>query len=346
MAAELSKDFTAEGVSAILGVSGGGDAEFTVTGDLVGTIVIERDQGGGLSWQVVAGPFSTPADAVAAAGVIRGRGVSDNYRAHCTAYTSGTGTVRLAVSTEFEWAIYSEQSRLLGSLDDTGVFYAAGGMVVGDDITASDLAVYSNLDVLGTSLFESTVAVDGTFLTSSLSLTQSGVGSKGGVTITSSEQGNSVVHKTVLTFTATPLTVTDALAYASSKIYDFPEGHIMVLGAVGSLQFAVTSARAGTINDNAGLSWGVGSVAASNITLATTMVDIIPITAKTLAAATTAINTASNAVLAAAIRFDGTGTAADAYLNVAFPTNTDIDADGTMTVTGTITITWLNLGDY
>lgn len=176
--------------------------------------------------------------------------------------------------------------------------------------------------------------------------TTSGVGAANGATVTAVEQGGGVVHKTVLTLAATPISVADANAYGSTKVYDFPEGRIAVIGVTSSLQFAVTSARAGTINDNASLTWAVGSAAASNATLSGTMVDMIPKTTKVLSAATTALNTASTAALAASAQFNGTGTAVDANLNVGFETGTDIDADGTLTATGTITITWINLGDY
>jgi hypothetical protein len=38
-------------------------------------------------------------------------------------------------------------------------------------------------------------------------------------------------------------------------------------------------------------------------------------------------------------------TPVDLYLNLAFATGTDIDADGVLTVTGTITLLWENWGD-
>lgn len=154
------------------------------------------------------------------------------------------------------------------------------------------------------------------------------------------------VHRTTITLSAMALTVTDALAYASQKLYDFPAGRILIMGTTGSLAFSVTSARASTINDNAAMDWSVGSAAASNVTLATTMVDLLPKVDKTLDGAVAAFTTASTGALAASAQFDGTGTALDAYLNVSFPTVTDIDGDGALAITGTITITWVNLGDF
>lgn len=160
------------------------------------------------------------------------------------------------------------------------------------------------------------------------------------------DTGVGVVQKTVFTFDAMELTVTDALAYASKQLYDFPEGRILVLGATGSLQFAVGSERAGTINDDASLTWSLGTAAASNITLSGTMINLLPKATKVLAADNDELNTASTNALAASAHIDGTGTALEAHLNVGFETNTQIDADGVLLVTGSITLTWLNLGDY
>lgn len=154
------------------------------------------------------------------------------------------------------------------------------------------------------------------------------------------------VHQTTFTFAAMALAVTDALAYASELIYTFPAGRIDILGATGTLQWAVTTDRASTINDSASLTWSLGSAAASNITLSSTMVNELPLATKALAAATTALNTASTNALAASAQLDGTTTPVPVYLNAAFATNTDIDADGTLTATGTITISWVNLGDF
>jgi hypothetical protein len=51
------------------------------------------------------------------------------------------------------------------------------------------------------------------------------------------------------------------------------------------------------------------------------------------------------AVLASPAVFDGTATAKDLYLNTAYATTGDVDADATQTISGTIVVTWCNLGD-
>lgn len=171
-----------------------------------------------------------------------------------------------------------------------------------------------------------------------------GVTTAAGVTATDITDG--VTHQTTFTFAAMALAVTDALAYASKLIYTFPEGRINIIGATGTLQFAVTTDRSTTINDSASLTWSLGSAAASNVALTATMVNELPLATKVLSAATTALNTASTNALAASAQLDGTTTPVPVYLNAAFATTTDIDADGSLSVTGSITITWANLGDY
>lgn len=172
------------------------------------------------------------------------------------------------------------------------------------------------------------------------------VGTAVGTGNVASERGNGVLMQTLLTFTNMVVSVTDANAYGSQEVYDFPEGRILVLGTTASLQWRVNTDRSTTINDSASLTWALGSAAASNATLTSTMVDLLPKTTKVLSAATTAYNTASTAALAASAQFDGTSSAKKAYLNTGFETGTDIDADGTLGVTGTILLSWIFLGDY
>jgi hypothetical protein len=160
------------------------------------------------------------------------------------------------------------------------------------------------------------------------------------------DAGVGEVKRTIITLDALELAVADADAFGSQQLYDFPAGRILVLGVIGSLQFAVTSARVGTINDDASLTWSLGTAAADSATLADAMVDLLPKATKVLAADVAALNTVSTNALASSAQFDGTGTAIDAFLNVGFETGTDIDADGTLEVTGTVTLTWINLGDY
>lgn len=166
---------------------------------------------------------------------------------------------------------------------------------------------------------------------------------KAGLAASTSGQGGS--FRTVFSLNAMQVPVTDALAYASHKLFDFLGGKVRIKGGTARLQFAVLTTRASTINDNAALTWSLGSAAASSAALAGTMVNVLASTGRTLDGAGAALSTASTADVAAALTLDGTVTPADLYLNLAVAAGTDIDADGMLAVTGTITLLWENWGD-
>lgn len=151
--------------------------------------------------------------------------------------------------------------------------------------------------------------------------------------------------QTVLTLDNVAQTVTNGTEYQGTKIYDFPEGRINVLGVTATLQQKTTSAVASTLNASSTGAISLGSATASNVSLTGTMVDFLPSTAFTSSATINVAGTAVTAALAAAAQFNGTATAIDLYLNTAYATTTDVDADATQTISGTVTITWLLLGD-
>jgi hypothetical protein len=136
--------------------------------------------------------------------------------------------------------------------------------------------------------------------------------------------------------------MTDAGAagcHGGTKIYDFPAGNVIILGATTDL--AIT-AGSGGITDTASVVGSVGSAVAGtdNATLTTTEANIVPSTAATL---TGGVGACDGESTAAAI-LDGTATAVDAYLNFAVP-DAGSSASDTLSVTGTVTIVWVALGD-
>jgi hypothetical protein len=154
------------------------------------------------------------------------------------------------------------------------------------------------------------------------------------------------LQKTTLTFANTPITVRDTEQGGGVKIYDFPAGRIAIIGATGSVGFTTTSALASTLNAGVSCRWGVGTVTQANATLATTEQNIIPVTTFSSSATINVAPTTVPNALAASAQFDGTSTAVAAFLNVSVPLATDIDANATVVANGTVTITWINLGDY
>jgi len=174
-----------------------------------------------------------------------------------------------------------------------------------------------------------------------------GVASGVGVTAVESSAGGGV-HKTVLTLNEVAQAVINGTEYQSTKVYTFPEGRIQVLGAITNLAQKTTSSVApgATLNASSTGALGLGSAAASNVALTSTMVDMGPTTAFTSSATINVAGTAVQSVLAAPAQFDGHTTPVPVYVNTAYATTTDVDADATQTLTGTITLTWINLGDF
>lgn len=178
-----------------------------------------------------------------------------------------------------------------------------------------------------------------------------GVGAKEGVTTAIknaykvTERGTDTVHKTVFTFTDTPLTVLDTGTGVGVKIYTFPVGRILPLGAAGSIALTTTSVLASTLNASSTMAWGLGSVTqAGNTTLATTEQDFLQTTAITSSATINVAGAAAAGVgLAVVTPFAGVSTPTALFLNLAVATATDIDADATVTVTGSANVYWMNL---
>lgn len=172
-----------------------------------------------------------------------------------------------------------------------------------------------------------------------------GVGSAGAAASVSVEvsEGPGVL-KTVLTLDNVSVTMTDATAagsHGSLKLYDFPACNMLFLG--GSCDLTLTAGEGG-IADTAAVVAAVGTttVGTDNATLTTTEADLIPSTASTLTAG--AGTTKGKTVTAGVVVFDGTSTPKDAWLNFAVP-DAGSTANDTLTVSGTVTLVWSNLGD-
>jgi hypothetical protein len=157
------------------------------------------------------------------------------------------------------------------------------------------------------------------------------------------EGGAGPIRQTKFVLNGVSVSVTDSGgatgAHGNLKIYDFPAGAILMHG--GAAKLTVTAATG--IDAGAALVWAVGTTATAtdNATLTTTEANIIPSTAATLTSST---NTSSQYTATAAGILNGTATAIDGYLNVAVP-DAGATANSTVTVTGEIVVTWIQLGD-
>lgn len=149
------------------------------------------------------------------------------------------------------------------------------------------------------------------------------------------------------TLTNVAITHTDAAGSGSSgslKIFDFAEGMVTILGARMNLSFLGDA----LIDTNAGdmaFVCGLGSVAADagNGALTGTEVNICTVSS-TVTLSAKAGSLASFPSVAVLTPIDGTATAVDLYFNESGTAATS-DANGVLTVTGTITVNGMFLGD-
>lgn len=153
-----------------------------------------------------------------------------------------------------------------------------------------------------------------------------------------------VAKQLTITLTDVAITLTDAGAagsHGAQLVKTFAAGPIQILGTSMNL---TTKAGAGGIGDTAALIGALGSasVTTANETLTSTEADLIASTAGTLSGGA---GTLANHGSLVATAFDGHTTAIKAYLNLACP-NADSSATDTVTVNGTIKITYAELGDY
>jgi hypothetical protein len=156
------------------------------------------------------------------------------------------------------------------------------------------------------------------------------------------------LKQTVITLTDHAIALTDEagiVAYGGSKIYDFPEGLIMFVGAVTDIDLTKSSAG---VNDDWDGDMGLGTVTAGNdATLSSTEQDLIPTTATPQASSGVTTADAQSTATEGLALHDGTATAVDVYLNFLVD---DADHDVTSTAcnlicNGTVTLTWISLGD-
>ena len=151
------------------------------------------------------------------------------------------------------------------------------------------------------------------------------------------EYGAGAVRQTVFTFTNQRFTLADlgTTGAGGTKIMDLPEGNILFLGGV--LRATIVDAEGTTGN----ITLAVGTVtAAADATLTSTEANIVPVTSAT---AEGAVASAVNTAVAFA---DGTTTPVDIFLNALSSGDpTAVATANGFTITGTLTVTWLNLGD-
>lgn len=171
-----------------------------------------------------------------------------------------------------------------------------------------------------------------------------GSGSESNAAATVDTYGDRAMKRSIWTIDDLVVTMTDAGAagsHGSAKIYDFPEGMIFRAGCVAELS---TTAGAGGISDTAALVGALGTTATAtdNATLTTTEANFVPSIAGTLTGGAGSLDGAGDGSVTL---LDGHTSAVDLYLNIAVP-DADSTASDTVTVSGTVSCVWTNVGDY
>ncbi|HEX6826906.1 MAG TPA: hypothetical protein VF077_11375, partial [Nitrospiraceae bacterium] len=139
-----------------------------------------------------------------------------------------------------------------------------------------------------------------------------------------------------------PMTVRDTQQGNGVKIYTFPAGKLIRLGASAEgVQIITTSDPTTTLNASVTGQFGVGTTTQANATLATTEQDIVQVTGFTASATQNAVPAAVRAYGAANLTVLDMTSVRDIFFNVAVATATDIDADATVLINGVITINWI-----
>jgi hypothetical protein len=136
---------------------------------------------------------------------------------------------------------------------------------------------------------------------------------------------------------------TNPITGGNLKLFDFPEGFLVIHGA--QMDVVVTSTNLSAAGD-AGVSIGIGTAANATGagTLATTEENICTEVAMT--GYTSGVTRVQGGITGAVdVRIDGSATAADLYLNVATTNALSATGDSSATVVGTVTITYSVLGD-
>lgn len=158
------------------------------------------------------------------------------------------------------------------------------------------------------------------------------------------------LYRMDFTFLQAVLTVTDAAgsgSSASAKVFDFVQGAVQALASRQDYTAFAEGAALTTAAGDAAFVMGFGSVAANagDGALTATEVDFAPVTGTITLAGGTGTGTKMGGVLGlSSAPIDGTGTAVDLFINWS-GTAATIDANSTISVTGTTSILVAMLGD-
>ena len=227
---------------------------------------------------------------------------------------------------------------------------AADAVTVSDVLTFSDAGTIDNTDADTLTLTETTVAIAGeASISGDLTLTGGEIkntdnaGAVVAGTCTAAEYNVNGYHKTVLTLLGgTTFALEDKDDGGGIKIYDFPQGQVLILGTLVDATITLDT------NVTAPYVMSVGTVVGvdSEATLTTTEANFVASTAVTNGAAQDFHGvSAATSVGLTGEPYNGTSTALPLFVNAAIAAGS-ITGGATLAATGgTVTVWWIYLGD-
>ncbi len=160
-----------------------------------------------------------------------------------------------------------------------------------------------------------------------------------GVTIDGNKDEALTLRRVVLDLSGFLVSVTAALDYGGTKLCDLPDSNLMIMACEVDLELV----KDGTgITDATDINMGVGTAVASNATLSGAMQDVLDVEAFTPTDLSPAYDrhSADNSTTVHPTQLaDGASNAL--YLNCA----ATLSGDGSLTVSGTVTLYYLDLGN-
>lgn len=154
------------------------------------------------------------------------------------------------------------------------------------------------------------------------------------------------IVKQTITLAALPVVSSGAtgVGFSATVFNDFPEGNILLLGAVAYIQASkdTVAGAAGTLDTFTG-NYSIGSAPTADATLSGAEVDVIPSTA--LSAATAGVSPLTRGTQATQVILDNTDGSLELNLNLLLA-DASVSADGqNLLVSGQLFIAYIVLGD-
>lgn len=275
-------------------------------------------------------------------------GADASGAANTTLDTAGAGVITVGSADVTNVQITAED--LTGTISDDVSIIAGDDIEISGNSAGSIINIGTNNDGNEINIGTNNTAKDTINIGSALDdvVIVGAAGAEAGAGVVAAERCMGAICQTVFTFTAATLAITDpgaAAAYGGLKIYDFPAGYINRLGVVADITLTEASATIAADFDG-DISFGsTAAEATATLHNPTTEDDWVLTAATTQAVASVAAADTQSAVTQQTI-CDGHTTACDLYLNVEID-DADITtgAADALTIDGTVTVTWINLGD-